>query len=133
MIAWFRSDRRVLLVLGIFAAALGAFYLPMCVPASAHMPTLEKWVPLWLWAAAWIADSALLLFSAITDRARPTAVAMGSAMPLLWAAIYLGGWLTGDNARGYVTALSFLILWFLMTSRFSVIHDNSAEGETSHG
>jgi predicted MFS family arabinose efflux permease len=65
---------------------------------------LAAMLPLWVWAALWGAVGAVCLVFAFRRRDQP-GFASAIGIKVLWAGVYLGGWIAGHLERGYVSAV----------------------------
>lgn len=99
-----RVGHRGAFLLGLSALdTASAYRLAWPEPASLHTPSyvfLASLAPLWVWAAIWAAVAVLTASQAFSAH---DALAYGAAMVLkvVWASIYLYGWLVHDLANGY--------------------------------
>ncbi|MEV2236710.1 hypothetical protein [Micromonospora sp. NPDC049891] len=64
---------------------------------------LHSPLPLWVWAGPWLAVAAMCTVGAFQgcDKAAFTAA---TGIKVLWACLYLGGWLLGEVTDGWVSA-----------------------------
>ena len=126
MPGWARTLRRFsttdgmgLLIVGIVSLARGVSYAPGVMPDySRGSHVAETWLPMDAWALVWALVGVLCLVGAFRWRTRLAAMAVGLAVALhfLFASSFLWGSLHGDMSRGWVSALSyfavsFLVLW----------------------
>lgn len=116
-----RSNWATLFILGVAAVGHGLTYLPAAVPSDLRILALEKYLPLWAWAAVWIVEGLMLIGCAVARRAQPLAAGLASLMPLVFGCLFIGAWFTGDSERGYVVGGLYIIIWYLVTGRFAVM------------
>lgn len=129
---WARTLRRFsttdgmgLLIVGIVSLARGVSYAPGVMPNETQgSHVAETWLPMDAWALVWALVGVLCLVGAFRWRTRLAAMAVGLTVALhfLFASSFLWGSLHGDMARGWVSALSyfavsFLILWAMGRGR----------------
>ena len=111
----------VLGVLGLATIARGSFYLPAVVRESDRVPTVERFAPLWVWAVVWISIGTIAVVCAVRRRHLGLGVAVATALPAGWGALYIGGWMAGWSQAGYVTSLTYLLVAFLTLAYYSRI------------
>ena len=113
----------MMLTLAGFALLTSIFYSPQLADTRPRMPAVEAYLPMIIWSLAWLITAIILAGSAITGRGKPLAVGEATAMPCLWAAVYLGAWIIGDAPGGYITATTFILIAVLSTARFALIQE----------
>ena len=113
----FRDDRTGIAFLGGLSILRGVSYLPGSVDTSrspAHF--FEELAGPPVWAVVWITLGVLCLAATAVGRLVPAAVGGTVGIHAAWALSFLGVWVTGQSARGWVSALgyagvAFLFLW----------------------
>ena len=113
----FRDDRTGIAFLGGLSILRGVSYLPTHVDTSrspAHF--FEELAGPPVWAVVWITLGVLCLAATAVGRLVPAAVGGTVGIHAAWALSFLGVWVTGQSARGWVSALgyagvAFLFLW----------------------
>lgn len=113
----FRDDRTGIAFLGGLSILRGVSYLPTHVDTSrapAHF--FEELAGPPVWAVVWITLGVLCLAATAVGRLVPAAVGGTVGIHAAWALSFLGVWVTGESARGWVSALgyagvAFLFLW----------------------
>ena len=113
----FRDDRTGIAFLGGLAILRGISYLPTAADPyrqPAHWLEEITGPPAWAWV--WIILVLLCLAATAVDRLVPAAVGGTVGIHAAWALSFLGVWVTGESARGWVSALgyagvAFLFLW----------------------
>ena len=113
----FRDDRTGIAFLGGLSILRGVSYLPGSVDTSrspAHF--FEELAGPPVWAVVWITLGVLCLAATAVGRLVPAAVGGTVGIHAAWALSFLGVWVTGESARGWVSALgyagvAFLFLW----------------------
>ena len=75
-------------------------------------------MPMPVWSVIWVAVGVLCLVGAVWSRRRIAALAVGLGVGLnmLWAGSFLAATITGDMARGWVSAVGYasvalLVVW----------------------
>lgn len=119
------SDGMGLLIVGIVALARGVSYAPGVMPDEARASHIaETWLPMGIWALVWSIVGILCLIAVFRWWTRLAAMAVGLAVGLhfLFASSFLWGSIHGDMSRGWVSALSyyaisFIILWAMGRGR----------------
>lgn len=123
---WARTFRRFsttdgmgLLIVGVASMARGVSYAPMVMPdgqRGSHVA--ETWLPMDAWALVWLLIGLLCIIAAFRWETPLAAAAVGATVGLhfLFGASFLWGSIHGDMSRGWVSALSyfavsFLVLW----------------------
>jgi hypothetical protein len=69
--------------------------------------------PLWVWAIAWGGVGVVCVWQAFCRRDR-VGFAAATCLKVFWGLVCLGGWLFGGMDRGYVSAVIWLGLAYLM-------------------
>lgn len=70
-------------------------------------------VPLWVWASTWAVAGIICLWQAFRRR-DATGYAASISLNVFWGLVAAGGWLLGGVDRGYVSAVIFLGLAWLL-------------------
>ena len=109
------SDWVGLLIIALACLLKGVSYLPFAVN-NEPVPAVERWIPVGVTATVWIGVGALGLIAVWLRRGRPKMVGAGVSLHVLWGLLYVGAWLSGASARGYVTAILYfafaaMVLW----------------------
>lgn len=114
------SDAPALLILGLGILARGLSYSPHVfgpAPRIGGHPA-EAALPMPVWSIIWVAVGALCLVSAVWSRRKIAALAVGFGVGLnmLWAGSFVAATITGDMARGWVSAVGYasvalLVMW----------------------
>ena len=108
------SDRAGLAVLGVTAFVRAVSYAPFVVNTTrnpAHW--LEGLLPAPAWSIVWLIIAVACISAIITPRLLPIAVGMTVAINAMWALSFIGITITGESARGYVSALGYAAVAFL--------------------
>ena len=108
------SDKAGLAVLGVTAFVRAVSYAPFVVDTTrnpAHW--LEGLLPAPSWSVVWLIIAAACMVAIITPRLLPVAVGLTVAINMLWALSFAGITVTGESARGYVSALGYFAVAFL--------------------
>lgn len=108
------SDKAGLAVLGITALVRAVSYTPGVVDTSrepAHW--LEGLLPAPAWSIVWLLIAAACMAAILAPRLLPIAVGVTVAINMLWALSFIGIWVSGESARGYVSALGYFAVAFL--------------------
>lgn len=113
-----RSSRAILLFLGFVMVLRGTFYMQTEISGDMSIPALERYVPLWAWAAVWMVSGLAVVACAILGRI-PSGAAIASALAALWAALLTVGWLAGQTITGYSSALQYALISVLIASVFA--------------
>lgn len=127
-LAWLRTISGGMWIIGVATLAKGVSYLPPLVNAdrgAAHF--LENLLRPTVWAWVWIAFGALALVAAHCHRLLPIALGGAVGLHVLWALSFIGGTVTGDSPRGWVSAIGFVAIAALAVWGFS-----RADPEKSH-
>lgn len=106
---------RVLLFFGLLDVIYAASLIAPNAETRARpfFAWLAQIMPLWVWACAWGAVGLVCLWQAFTRRDQigyTTAI----GLKVWWGLVCLGGWLFGGVDRGYVTAVVWLGLAWLV-------------------
>ena len=114
------SDAPVLIILGLGILARGLSYSPHVfgrAPRSGGHPA-EAALPMPMWSIIWVSVGVLCLVAAVWSRRQIAALAIGLGVGLnmLWAGSFVAATITGDMARGWVTAIGYasvalLVIW----------------------
>ena len=114
------SDAPALIILGVGILARGLSYSPHVLgpaPRSGGHPA-EAALPMPVWSVIWVAVGVLCLVGAVWSRRKIAALAVGLGVGLnmLWAGSFLAATITGDMARGWVSAVGYasvalLVVW----------------------
>lgn len=118
----FCSGWAVLFFIGVTYIARGIFYLPELVRDSDRIPLVEHYAPLWVWALLWVIAGVVLVILAWLHRHMPMLIGLAAGMSGGWAALYIGAWIAGASAAGYVTALSFVLIVVLIVAYFTLLY-----------
>lgn len=128
----FRLDRRdsFLCSFGLAYAAIGYSYIGVSV--STEQPrTALSWMldlaPLWLFGVLWLAAGLTAIVAGLT-RHPVAGFRAVAAMPALWGLTYVVGWLQGDAARGWVSAILFAMLARTIQSAAGMVDARSVSG-----
>ena len=108
------SDQAGLAVLGVTAFVRAVSYAPFSVDTTrnpAHW--LEGLLPAPAWSIVWLLIAVACMVAIITPRLLPIAVGLTVAINMLWALSFIGITITGESARGYVSALGYAAVAFL--------------------
>lgn len=106
-----RSDAMGLLILAVATIARGVSYLrPFVNPERDPAHWLEGLLQPTLWAWVWIAGGLLALASCFIDRLQPAALGITVGLHTAWAFSFIGGTMTGDTSRGWVSAISYITI-----------------------
>lgn len=109
-----RSDSTGLLILGLATIARGVSYLtPFVNPDRDPAHWLEGLMQPTLWAWVWIAGGVLALASCFASHLQPAAVGITVGLHTAWALSFIGGTMTGDTSRGWVSAISYITIFAL--------------------
>lgn len=126
MLGWVRrllrfatTDGMGLLILGAASIGRGISYAPGFMPESTRRSHVaETWLPMTTWSVVWVAVGVLCVIASGCWRSRGAALAVGASVGIhfLWGASFLWGSIHSDMSRGWVSALSyfavsFLVLW----------------------
>lgn len=117
-------------LIGLSSAARGFFYLPAVVRDSDRLPTVEQFAPLWVWAIIWIAGGSIAVVCALLHRGMSLGVGLIIGLPVMWAVLYLGAWVTGESRGGYVTALTYGVAALSITAYYVLLSQRGG-GEPS--
>ena len=106
-----RSDAMGLLILSVATIARGVSYLrPFVNPDRDPAHWLEGLMQPTMWAWVWIAGGVLALASCFAARLQPAAVGITVGLHTAWAFSFIGGTMTGDTSRGWVSAISYITI-----------------------
>lgn len=108
------SDRSGLAILGLAALIRAVSYAPWFVNTErtpAHW--LEGLLPAPAWGVVWLFIAAVCMAAIIIPRLLPIAVGLTVAINAMWALSFIGITITGESARGYVSALGYAAVAFL--------------------
>lgn len=106
-----RSDAMGLLILAVATIARGVSYLrPFVNPDRDPAHWLEGLLQPTLWAWVWIAGGLLALASCFIDRLQPAALGITVGLHTAWAFSFIGGTMTGDSPRAWVSAISYITI-----------------------
>ncbi|MGP9723648.1 hypothetical protein ACT3SZ_06495 [Corynebacterium sp. AOP40-9SA-29] len=108
-------------LIGLSTAMRGFFYLPAVVRDSDRLPTVEEYAPLWVWAAIWIGGGTIATILALTRRWLSLGVGLIVGLPVMWAVLHIGAWLTGESRAGYVTALTYAVAALSITAYYVLL------------
>lgn len=117
-------------LIGLSSAARGFFYLPAVVRDSDRLPTVEQFAPLWVWAIIWIVGGSIAVVCALMHRWLSLGVGIIVGLPVMWAVLYLGAWVTGESRGGYVTALTYGVAALSITAYYVLLSQRGG-GEPS--
>lgn len=109
-------------LIGLSSAARGFFYLPAVVRDSDRLPTVEAFAPLWVWAIVWITGGSIAVICALLRRWMSLGVGLIVGLPVMWAVLYLGAWITGESRGGYVTALTYAVAGLSITAYYVLLN-----------
>lgn len=116
------SGWAVLFTVGLVYIARGIFYIPALVRESDRIPMVETYAPLWVWAAIWIVSGVVLVVMAWKRKHMPLLIGVAGGMSAAWSVLYIGAWIVGASAAGYVTATSYVLILFLVVAYFALLH-----------
>lgn len=106
-----RSDAMGLLILSVATIARGVSYLsPFVNPDRDPAHWLEGLMQPTMWAWVWIAGGVLALASCFASRLQPAAVGITVGLHAAWAFSFIGGTMTGDAPRAWVSAISYITI-----------------------
>lgn len=117
-------------LIGLSSAARGFFYLPAVVRDSDRLPTVEQFAPLWVWAIIWIVGGSIAVVCTLMHRWLSLGVGIIIGLPVMWAVLYLGAWVTGESRGGYVTALTYGMAALSITAYYVLLSQRGG-GEPS--
>lgn len=106
-----RSDAAGLFILASATIARGISYLtPFVNPDRNPAHWLEGLMQPTMWAWVWIAGGVLALASCFASRLQPAAVGITVGLHTAWAFSFIGGTMTSDTSRGWVSAISYITI-----------------------
>ena len=98
----------VLAVASYGAASRGLAYLED--PNTSLTTYVDNFVPLWAWAAVWLAAAVMVLVGIAHRVFARWAMSLTSGLWLVWAISYFWATLLGDQHRGWVTGSGFIVI-----------------------
>lgn len=116
------TDGMGLLILGAASIGRGISYAPGIIPQNTKTSHVaETWLPMELWSAIWVAVGVLCVIASGYWRSQAASAAVGLSVGIhfMWGASFLWGTLSGEMARGYVSALSYLAICALAMWAFT--------------
>ena len=119
--AWHRIRHSLWTGLFIIAASTvvrGVFYLPGVVEPY-DVPAMEQLAPMDVWAAVWITIGLFGCVAAVARRFGATAISLVLSLHGLQAVLYIASWIQGESPRGYVSALTYLLVVVFVLWAFS--------------
>lgn len=108
------TDATVLLILGLGCIARGISYSGL---STVPLHPAEAWFPIGVWSSIWIALGVLCIGVSPWHQSvsAALAVAAGVALHLLWGLSFLWATVHGDMPRGWVSAISYLMIVALIS------------------
>lgn len=118
--AWWQSIDAGMWIISLITLARGVSYLPPLVnPDREAAHFLEMLLPPTAWAWVWLTLGTLALVAAHCHRLLPIALGGAVGLHALWALSFIGGTVTGETPRGWVTAIGYTGIVLLAVWGFS--------------
>lgn len=108
---WSRTDGVLMAAVGLIAALRGWSYTTITTtPSLRSSHVMESWLPLNVWSVVWFAIAAVCFVGAVRYQGPIAAAGVGSVAGLhfLFGLSFLYGTLSGESARGWVSAISYI-------------------------
>ena len=104
------AARILLTSIAIWCITTGIAYDPILGDVPSMMGPLVAVIPPRLWAYSWITAGVLMIAGLKWDRPRQWGISRTMGLTILLAAVYVSAWITGDMARGWVSAKNYLLI-----------------------
>ena len=104
------AARGLLVAVALWCVATGVAYMPQVGATPSVLGLVYAVIPPHAWAVLWITAGVLMLAGLRWYRARQIGTSLAMGLTLLLACAYSSAWLTGDMARGWVSAKNYILI-----------------------
>lgn len=123
------AARGLIIAVALWCILTGIAYDPVLGDVPSTLSMVVSIIPPRLWVAAWIIAGVLMLAGLRWYRCRQWGVSLAMGLTLLLAFIYVSAWITGDMARGWVSAKNYLLIAAVVITGAAIM----AEGVLARG
>lgn len=104
------AARGLIIAVALWCVLTGIAYDPVLGDVPSTLSMVVSIIPPRLWVAAWIIAGVLMLAGLRWYWCRRWGTSLAMGLTLLLAFIYVSAWITGDMARGWVSAKNYLLI-----------------------
>ena len=123
------AARILLTSIAVWCIATGIAYDPILGDVPSTMGPLVAVIPPRLWAYSWITAGVLMIAGLRWYKPRQWGISLAMGLTVLLAAVYVSAWITGDMARGWVSAKNYLLICVVVMTGAAIM----AEGVLARG
>lgn len=117
--SWLYSASAGMMILGVGTLIRGVSYTPLAWHEAPRVHALEMLFTPGVWATVWIGVGVYCIVASLRDQGIGVGVGLSVALHFFWSLSYLHAMVFADSDRGYVSAISYMMIALLAWWAFS--------------